>query len=187
MYAGQSSKGCSSSAEAVMLGALAPGVNGPTWNTVKIAFLLLGVCLAAMLGLAFSFSDSSLIFHVTFLVLIAGSLFLLLSSGSFNWGKEEDDPGELCREGNDGEIRHADSGSASGVGRGVRDENTIEKVEESIDGINHKETIMEEAADSVEDEGELMKKLGNERGGKPVDEVEGLDVYWRPIDENKFV
>ncbi|KAL6567399.1 hypothetical protein OROGR_001067 [Orobanche gracilis] len=82
MYAGQSSKGCSSSssAEAAMLGALAPGVNGPTWNTVKIAFLLLGVCLAAMLGLAFSFSDSSLIFHVTLLVLIAGSLFLLLSS-----------------------------------------------------------------------------------------------------------
>ncbi|KAL6562122.1 hypothetical protein OROGR_003129 [Orobanche gracilis] len=80
MYAGHSSKGCSSSAEAVMLGALAPGVNGPTWNTVKIAFLLLGVCLAAMLGLAFSFSDSSLIFHVTFLVFIAGSLFLLLSS-----------------------------------------------------------------------------------------------------------
>ncbi|KAL6546601.1 hypothetical protein OROMI_022322 [Orobanche minor] len=85
MYAGQSSKGCSSSAEAVMLGALAPGVNGPTWNTVKIAFLLLGVCLAAMLGLAFSFSDSSLIFHVTFLVLIAGSLFLLLSR---SWSEE---------------------------------------------------------------------------------------------------
>ncbi|KAL6546600.1 hypothetical protein OROMI_022321 [Orobanche minor] len=105
------------------------------------------------------------------------------SSQSPHQGKEE---GELCREGNDGEIRHADSGSASGVGRGVRDENTIEKVEESIDGINHKETIMEEAADSVEDEGELMKKLGNERGGKPVDEVEGLDVYWRPIDENKL-
>ncbi|KAK6149929.1 hypothetical protein DH2020_017454 [Rehmannia glutinosa] len=79
MEVGQSSKERCSSAEAVMLGALAPGVNGPTWNTLKIAFLMLGVCLAAMLGLAFSFSDSSLIFHVTFLVLIAATLFLLLS------------------------------------------------------------------------------------------------------------
>ncbi|KAA8519773.1 hypothetical protein F0562_014029 [Nyssa sinensis] len=68
-----------SSAEAVLLGALAPGVNGPTWNTLKIAFLFLGLCLAAMLGLAFSSSDSALIIHVTFLVLISGTLFLLLS------------------------------------------------------------------------------------------------------------
>ncbi|GFP95480.1 hypothetical protein PHJA_001692300 [Phtheirospermum japonicum] len=84
MEGGQSTKECCSSAEAVMLGALAPGVNlksqVATWNTLKIAFLMLGVCLAAMLGLAFSSSDSSLIFHVTFLVLIAGALFLLLSS-----------------------------------------------------------------------------------------------------------
>ncbi|CAA0825281.1 Unknown protein [Striga hermonthica] len=80
MEIGQSSNGGCSSAEAVMLGALAPGVNGPTWNTLKVAFLMLGVCLAAMLGLAFSFSDSSLILHVTFLLLIAGALFLLLSS-----------------------------------------------------------------------------------------------------------
>ncbi|XP_073300789.1 uncharacterized protein [Primulina huaijiensis] len=68
-----------SPAKAVMLGALAPGVNGPTWNTLKIAFLMLGLCLSAMLGLAFSSSDSMLIFHVTFLVLIAGTLFLLLT------------------------------------------------------------------------------------------------------------
>ncbi|KAL7130018.1 hypothetical protein ABFS83_13G105700 [Erythranthe nasuta] len=80
MEGGPSNKERFSSAEAVMLGALAPGVNGPTWNTVKIAFLMLGVCLAAMLSLAFSFSDSSLIFHVTFLVLIAAVLFVLLSS-----------------------------------------------------------------------------------------------------------
>ncbi|XP_047975421.1 uncharacterized protein LOC125217883 isoform X2 [Salvia hispanica] len=60
-----------SSAEAVMLGALAPGVN--------MAFFMLGVCLAAMLGLAFSSRDSSLIFHVAFLVLIAATLFVLLS------------------------------------------------------------------------------------------------------------
>lgn len=80
MEAEASTKERVSSAEAVMLGALAPGVNGPTWNTVKMAFMMLGVCLVAMLGLAFSFSDSSLIFHVAFLVLIAATLFVLLSS-----------------------------------------------------------------------------------------------------------
>ncbi|XP_059661846.1 uncharacterized protein LOC132307954 [Cornus florida] len=68
-----------SPAQAVLLGALAPGVNGPTWNTLKVAFLLLGLCLAAMLGLAFSSSDSVLVLHVAFLVLITGTLFLLLS------------------------------------------------------------------------------------------------------------
>ncbi|KAB1221956.1 hypothetical protein CJ030_MR2G006992 [Morella rubra] len=68
-----------SSAQAVLLGALAPGVNGPTWNTLKAAFVLLGLCLALMLGLAFTARDSSLILHVAFLVLITVSLFLLLS------------------------------------------------------------------------------------------------------------
>ncbi|KAL7211793.1 hypothetical protein ACSBR2_014619 [Camellia fascicularis] len=68
-----------SSAKAVLLGALAPGVNGQTWNTLKFAFLMLGLCLAAMLGLAFFSSDFGLIFHVTLLVLITGTLFILLS------------------------------------------------------------------------------------------------------------
>ncbi|XP_058201920.1 uncharacterized protein LOC131316535 isoform X1 [Rhododendron vialii] len=68
-----------SSAKAVLLGALAPGVNGPTWNTLKVAFLMLGLCLAAMLGLAFSSSDTGLILHVTLLVLITGTLFILLT------------------------------------------------------------------------------------------------------------
>ncbi|GAY34540.1 hypothetical protein CUMW_012020 [Citrus unshiu] len=68
-----------SSAEAVFLGALAPGVNGPTWTTLKSAFVMLGVCLAVMFGLAFSSSDSSLILHVGFLLLIALTLFFLLS------------------------------------------------------------------------------------------------------------
>ncbi|XP_014621119.1 uncharacterized protein [Glycine max] len=68
-----------SSATAVLLGALAPGVNGPTWITLKSTFLLLGLCLAVMLALAFSSSDSWLIFHVAFLVLICLILFLLLS------------------------------------------------------------------------------------------------------------
>ncbi|KAJ4834277.1 hypothetical protein Tsubulata_028316 [Turnera subulata] len=68
-----------SSAEAVLLGALAPGVNAPTWTTLKSAFLLLGMSLALMLGLAFSSSDSSLFLHVAFLVLITATLFFLLS------------------------------------------------------------------------------------------------------------
>ncbi|XP_065635416.1 uncharacterized protein LOC112015134 isoform X1 [Quercus suber] len=74
-----------SSAQAVFLGALAPGVNGPTWNTLRTAFVLLGVCLVVMLALAFSASDSSLILHVGFLVLLTVTLFLLLSCS----GKEK--------------------------------------------------------------------------------------------------
>ncbi|XWS19614.1 hypothetical protein CRYUN_Cryun31cG0030700 [Craigia yunnanensis] len=80
----QSAGGDISSAQAVLLGALAPGVNGPTWNTLKSTFLMLGLCLAVMLGLAFSSSDSSLILHVAFLVLITITLFLLL-----NWFLEQ--------------------------------------------------------------------------------------------------
>lgn len=68
-----------SSAQAVLLGALAPGINGPTWTTLKSSFLMLGLCLILMLGLAFSSSDSWLILHVTFLVLITATLFMLLS------------------------------------------------------------------------------------------------------------
>ncbi|KAL0535045.1 hypothetical protein IC582_029357 [Cucumis melo] len=68
-----------SSAQAVLLGALAPGVNGPTWTTLKSAFLMLGLCLVLMLALAFSSSDSWLILHVTFLVVITSTLFLLLN------------------------------------------------------------------------------------------------------------
>ncbi|XWS12631.1 hypothetical protein CRYUN_Cryun37aG0106600 [Craigia yunnanensis] len=57
---------------------------GPTWNTLKSTFLMLGLCLAVMLGLAFSSSNSSLILHVAFLVLITITLFLLL-----NWFLEQ--------------------------------------------------------------------------------------------------
>ena len=52
---------------------------GATWTTLKSAFVMLGVCLAVMFGLAFSSSDSSLILHVGFLLLIALTLFFLLS------------------------------------------------------------------------------------------------------------
>lgn len=40
---------------------------------------MLGLCLAAMLGLAFSSSDTGMILHVTLLVLITGTLFILLT------------------------------------------------------------------------------------------------------------
>ncbi|CAN4078918.1 unnamed protein product [Withania somnifera] len=46
----ESSREQVSSAQAVLVGALAPGVNAPTWNTLKIAFLMLVVCLVVMLG-----------------------------------------------------------------------------------------------------------------------------------------
>lgn len=103
----ESNAGDVSSAQAVLLGALAPGVNvslslpflfpfsqdfaihlfiylfitfqQPTWITLQSAFLMLGLCLAFMLGLAFSASDSSLVLHVGFLVLICLTLFFLLS------------------------------------------------------------------------------------------------------------
>ncbi|KAL5772398.1 hypothetical protein ACOSQ2_012322 [Xanthoceras sorbifolium] len=75
----QSRKAEISSAEAVFLGALAPGVNGSTWTTLKSTFVMPGVSLAVMLGLAFSSSDTTLMLHVGFLVLIAVSLFMLLS------------------------------------------------------------------------------------------------------------
>ncbi|CAN4078917.1 unnamed protein product [Withania somnifera] len=75
----ESSREQVSSAQAVLVGALAPGVNAPTWNTLKIAFLMLVVCLVVMLGLAFSSSDLSLTLHVAFLFLITATLFLLLT------------------------------------------------------------------------------------------------------------
>ncbi|KAL5839523.1 hypothetical protein ACOSQ4_012131 [Xanthoceras sorbifolium] len=52
---------------------------GSTWTTLKSTFVMPGVSLAVMLGLAFSSSDTTLMLHVGFLVLIAVSLFMLLS------------------------------------------------------------------------------------------------------------
>ncbi|CAN6975620.1 unnamed protein product [Brassica rapa subsp. trilocularis] len=89
-----------SSTEAVLLGALAPGVNvstsflppfcvdalwigsviqAPTWNALRFAFLLLGLCLTFMLSIAFTSGQSMLLFHVGFLIVIASSLFVLLN------------------------------------------------------------------------------------------------------------
>ncbi|KAI3957651.1 hypothetical protein C5167_009030 [Papaver somniferum] len=69
-----------SPATAVLLGALAPGVNAPTWFVLKMSFLTLGISFAVILGLAFTSSDITMIIHVTLLVLITGTLFFLLSS-----------------------------------------------------------------------------------------------------------
>ncbi|KAJ3683541.1 hypothetical protein LUZ60_013768 [Juncus effusus] len=68
-----------SSTEAVLMGALAPGVNGPTWSVLKMVFLLLAVSLIAMLALAFTSSDFVIVAHVLFLVIIGAVLFILLA------------------------------------------------------------------------------------------------------------
>ncbi|WOK96648.1 hypothetical protein Cni_G05355 [Canna indica] len=68
-----------SSTKAVLLGALASGVNGPTWFVLKITFLLLGLCLTAMLALAFSSSDFLIVGHVLLLVTIGAILFILIN------------------------------------------------------------------------------------------------------------
>ncbi|RRT65156.1 hypothetical protein BHE74_00015672 [Ensete ventricosum] len=68
-----------SSANAVLLGALASGVNDQTWFVLKVTFLLLGLCLTSMLALAFSSSDFTIVGHVLLLVTIGAVLFLLLN------------------------------------------------------------------------------------------------------------
>ncbi|CAL9127892.1 unnamed protein product [Musa textilis] len=68
-----------SSANAVVLGALASGVNDQTWFVLKVTFLLLGLCLTSMLALAFSSSDFIIVGHVLLLVTIGAVLFLLLN------------------------------------------------------------------------------------------------------------
>ncbi|KAK8937038.1 hypothetical protein KSP39_PZI012487 [Platanthera zijinensis] len=69
-----------SSAEAVMLGALASGVNGPTWVVLKITFMMLAICLIAMLSLAFVSSEFIIVGHIVLLVIIGSVLFVLLNS-----------------------------------------------------------------------------------------------------------
>ncbi|KAL4201006.1 hypothetical protein AMTRI_Chr02g213990 [Amborella trichopoda] len=66
-------------AEAVLLGALAPGVNRPTWLVLNFTFLALGFCLAAMLFAAFFSQNSLLILHILVLIFLSGMLFALLN------------------------------------------------------------------------------------------------------------
>ncbi|XP_057840645.1 uncharacterized protein LOC131050476 [Cryptomeria japonica] len=68
-----------SAMEAVLLGALGPGVNRPTWTVLKCVLLALGVCLATMFYAAMYSSHSVMAFHVFVLVLLSGGLFILLS------------------------------------------------------------------------------------------------------------
>ncbi|XP_062095730.1 uncharacterized protein LOC133801514 [Humulus lupulus] len=68
-----------SPATAVLLGALAPGVNAPTWNALKSAFVMLGLSLVVMMILAITSSDSFMALHVALLVIITATLFALLS------------------------------------------------------------------------------------------------------------
>lgn len=68
-----------SSAEAVLLGALAPGVNGATWSVLKMTFVMLGVCLVFMLSLAFMSSDFIIVGNVLLLVMLSAVLFILLN------------------------------------------------------------------------------------------------------------
>lgn len=69
-----------SSAEAVVLGALASGVNGPTWVVLKITFMMLAICLIPMLSLAFVSSEFIIVGHIVLLVIIGSVLFVLLNS-----------------------------------------------------------------------------------------------------------
>ncbi|KAF3793387.1 hypothetical protein EJ110_NYTH09357 [Nymphaea thermarum] len=66
-------------AKAVLLGALASGVNDSTWSVIKMVFLSLGLCFAAMLFIAFASDEPTLILHVLILVFLGALLFLLLS------------------------------------------------------------------------------------------------------------
>jgi len=68
-----------SAAEAVLLGALAPGVNSPTWLVLKCVMLALGACLAMMLYAALYSSSLAMAFHVLVLVLLSSVLFILLN------------------------------------------------------------------------------------------------------------
>ncbi|KAK9152802.1 hypothetical protein Sjap_000282 [Stephania japonica] len=68
-----------SSATAVLVGALASGVNGPTWSVVKATFFILALSLAAMSCLAFLSKDLAMALHVFVLVALSGALFFLLN------------------------------------------------------------------------------------------------------------
>ncbi|XP_028555962.1 uncharacterized protein LOC110103450 isoform X2 [Dendrobium catenatum] len=51
----------------------------PTWAVLKITFMMLAICLIAMLSLAFISSDFIIVGHVILLVIIGAVLFVLLN------------------------------------------------------------------------------------------------------------
>ncbi|KAG6542524.1 hypothetical protein Mapa_015995 [Marchantia paleacea] len=76
----QESKGKKPGAgEAVLLGALATGVNGPTWFVIKGVLVALAASLVLLLHVAIQSSSWMVLLNVLFLIIIAGGLALLLS------------------------------------------------------------------------------------------------------------
>ncbi|OAE21202.1 hypothetical protein AXG93_4012s1330 [Marchantia polymorpha subsp. ruderalis] len=65
--------------EAVLLGALATGVNGPTWFVIKAVLVALAASLVLLLHVAIQSSSWMVLLNVVFLIVIAGGLALLLS------------------------------------------------------------------------------------------------------------
>lgn len=65
--------------EAVLLGALAHGVNAPTWTFLRVVLLALAASLLFMLSVAANISGLGTLLHVFFLILVAVSLFVLLN------------------------------------------------------------------------------------------------------------
>ncbi|CAA7017645.1 unnamed protein product [Microthlaspi erraticum] len=63
-------KSAISSMEGVLVGALTPGVNAPTWKTLKFAFLLLGLCLVFTLPVTFTDGQSMLPVHSTNIIFL---------------------------------------------------------------------------------------------------------------------
>lgn len=68
-----------SAGEAVLLGALAQGVNAPTWTLLRIVLLALAASLLWMLALASNIQGFGPLLHVLVLILVAITLFLLLN------------------------------------------------------------------------------------------------------------
>ncbi|KAL3683916.1 hypothetical protein R1sor_001938 [Riccia sorocarpa] len=62
--------------EAVLLGALATGVNGPTWFLIKVVLVALAASLFLLLHVAIRSSNTMVLLNVIFLIIIAVGLAL---------------------------------------------------------------------------------------------------------------
>ncbi|CAM6046079.1 unnamed protein product [Sphagnum compactum] len=65
--------------EAVLLGALAGGVNAPTWTVLRTVLLALVISLLLLLAVAWNSAGFAPLFHVILLITIAVTLILLLN------------------------------------------------------------------------------------------------------------
>lgn len=68
-----------SAGEAVLLGALAQGVNAPTWTFLRMVLLALAASLLFMLAVAINIQGFGPLLHVLVLILVAITLFILLN------------------------------------------------------------------------------------------------------------